>query len=219
MFRIRLAAVLATVACLASATVATAASEKRPDGGQATVALSPGFASALGSAGVTVSPTAGARRVGSSSSAGASFAFPVKGGLLRSDPYTGVAYTRGALGFHKGGASATVTHLVVVLNRNGSLDLMTQRRVGRKRVCSPIYEQHRDLCVEQGIYKLVPVAHAPTVSPTNGTTVTGTLDVTTYSARLIDRLAGRAAVSAGETLGTVTFSPTLGSTRVTPPRS
>jgi hypothetical protein len=211
MFRIRSAVALAAVICLASAAVATAASGPKVTlRGTTTVNLSSGFASALSSAGVSVSPTSpatGASQVGSSSSAGSSFSFPIRGGAVHSNPYTGAAYTEGGLTFSKGGKSASVNALVVLLNRNGSLDLTTLRRVGHRRVCASVYLQHRRQCGTVAVYKFVPLAQAPALSTTNGRTVSGTLDLTADGAQVIDTLTGSATVSAGDPLGRITVSP------------
>ena len=175
-----------------------------------TVNLSSNFASALSSAGVTVSPTSpatGASQVGSSSPTGSSFSFPIRGGAVHSNPYNGAAYTEGGLAFSKGDKSASLSALVVLLSRNGSLDLTTLRRVGHKRVCASVYHQHRRQCGTVAVYEFVPLARTSAVSTTNGKAVSGTLDLTGDGAQVIDTLTGSTTVSAGDPLGLITVSP------------
>ena len=97
--------------------------------------------------------------------------------------------------------------LVVLLNRNGSRDLTTLRRVGHKRVCASVYRQHRRQCGTVAVYKFVPLAQAPVLSTTNGKTFSGTLDLTADGAQVIDTLTDSKTVSRGDPLGVITVSP------------
>jgi hypothetical protein len=206
MIRFRFAAALAAVLCMSFAALATAQTGPTASlRGTTRVIFSRPFVSALRSAEVTISalsPATGASRDGSSSP---SFSLPVGGGVVRTNPFTGTVYTGGGLALRKGNSSVSLRHLIVFLNRSGSLTLTALRRVGRTRVCAPVYRQDRRLCVEQGVYRFVRIAVARMVSR-RGTTATGTLRLTAHLARFIDSLTASTPIRAGDVLGTITVS-------------
>ena len=134
--------------------------------------------------------------------------FPIEAGRLTSNPFVGSARSVGGLSFHQGERSTSVNGLVALLDRDGSLSLSAEVHVGRHRVCDPIYDRHRDLCLEEGIIKVLPIA-AASISTSSGSTVRATVDVTAYTAQVIDKLTGRQTVRVGEPMGTITVAPTL----------
>jgi hypothetical protein len=121
MIRFRFAAALVAILCMRSAALATARTAPKAFlHGTTTVTFSASFVSALRSADVimsSLSPATGTSRAGSSSP---SFSFPVGGGAVRTNPFTGTVYTGGALAFRKGDASVSLRHLIVLLSRSGS---------------------------------------------------------------------------------------------------
>jgi hypothetical protein len=104
--------------------------------------------------------------------------------------------------------SVALRRLTIVSSKRGVSVFALARRASH-RVCSHFGRHHaRIRCIVVTRLRSVRIARVSDVSVSNGK-ATGTVKITAYTAALVNRLAGKHVVSAGDVLGSATVAPTL----------
>lgn len=205
MSRIRsfpLAAALAAVVSMAFVSGAVASPRQHVTGGSATIAPSSAAIGLLSSSNVTIIPIAPA--TASTTAAGAIFTLAISGGRLNPTTLRGTLLGRGGLNLVTATRTVRLRSLTLVSSRGGLA--VFARVLRRHRICYSSAHPRRG-CHVVGT-ALVLIARARPVTTSAGA-ITGTLDITAYTANLINRLAGKSLVTRGAVLGTITVAPTL----------
>jgi hypothetical protein len=196
----RLAAITAVVS-LALAGVALAAVTK-VTGGTTQITMSAAVASALTANHLTVTPLT------PSTASGDTFSFPISTGRLNPTNHHGVIQHRGGLAITNGTRTVRFRHPTLVSNRHGAF-LFALARTPVSSHCVVAARHLGRRCVIVTRLGVVRIARFTKVSISNGT-ATATVKLTAFSARVINRLAGRHIANPGSPIGTVTITPTLG---------
>jgi len=193
--------ILAGALTLAIAATALAASTK-VTGGTTTLTASDAAAKVLSDNHITVMPLAPA------TASGLTFTFPITGGRLNTTTNHGVIRDGGGVSVSNGTNTVALRHPTIVSDKNG-VSVLAEVRGKTARVCRHFGKRHaRVRCVVIARVRSVRIARVTDVSVSAGK-ATGTAKLTEFSARLINRLAGKQVVAAGDVLGTATVSPTL----------
>ncbi len=201
MSRIRLVAALAVFAALALAATALASSSK-VTGGSTTITASSAAATVLSDNHITVTPIAPATQSGST------LTFPIRGGRINLATHRGVLRHKGGVSLSNGTQTATLRRLTIVAKRHG-VALYAVVRAKGKHSCRLLRGKHHRKACKAGIHLAVAkIANITDVTVANGT-ATGTAHITRFTARLVNRLAGKHVVHAGDVLGTIAASPTV----------
>jgi hypothetical protein len=199
MTRIRRVLALTAVASLVFVAAATAA---RVTGGTTTVTASTAAATLLANNHITVTP------ISPATSSGATFTFPIVGGRLNAKTLRGVIRHSGGLTLSNGTKSVALRHPVLVSDKHG-VSLWAMARHHTRRVCSHVRAHGRRFrCRVVVVWKSARVATVTNVS-VSSTSATGTVHITAFTAAVINRLAGKHVVGAGNVLGTATVTPTF----------
>lgn len=206
--RLRLAVALGMVMAVATTGIASAAvTRQHPDrrkvtGGTTQLALSSGAAGALSSGAITLSPIVPA------TASGSTFTFPITRGRLNPTTLRGRVVHSGGLTISNGTRTYILRRLTIVSDAQG-ITLRAAFRGSATRVCHRVGRHRRNLrCVSTHPSGTARIATVSGVAA-SGNSITGTADLTPFSADLLNRLAGKEIVTAGTALGTVTVSPTL----------
>lgn len=201
MSRVLRVAALTTVVCLAVAGVALAAFTK-VTGGTTTLTASDAAAKVLSDNHITVAPLAPA------TASGTTFTFPITGGRLNTKTLHGVIRDGGGVSVSNGTTTVNLRRPTILSDRNGvSVFALVRGRV--VHFCRHFGIRHaRVKCVLIAHLRTVRIARVTGVS-VNGGTATGTARITGFTARLINRLAGKQIVAAGDVLGSASVAPTL----------
>jgi hypothetical protein len=140
---------------------------------------------------------------------GATLTFPISGGRLNTASLRGIVNHRGGLELTNGTATVSLRRPTIVSNRAGvSLYALVRGRVVRR--CQRIGGHvHRHLVCDTTVrYHTARIARVTALSVSNGT-ATGTINITQFTASVINRLAGKSVITAGTAIGTATITPTL----------
>jgi hypothetical protein len=201
MSRVRKTAALAAVVTLVPAGVALA-SVTRVTGGSTQVTVSAAAAKVLSDNHVTVTPVAPA------TAASQTFTFPIAGGALNAKLH-GFIRQQGGLSVSNGTKTVTLRKLTIISTKHGAtIDALVRGRVAH--VCRRFGSHHLRLrCLVVTRPVTVRIARLTNVQVSSNNTATATVNVTAFSAAVVNRLAGKHVVTAGATLGTATISPTL----------
>ena len=187
---------------IASAAVTQHRHKVRVTGGTTQLALSSGTASALSSGGITLTPVAPA------TASGSTLTFPITHGRLNPTTLHGRVVHSGALTISNGTRTYVLRRLTIVSDAK-AVTLRAAFRGSTMRACHRAGRHHRNLrCVSTYHSGTARIATLSGVTA-SGSSVTGTADLTTFSADLLNRLAGKQIVTAGAPIGTVTVTPTL----------
>ena len=202
MSRVRVAAVaVAAVASLAFAGSALANGSKVA-GGSTKVTASAAVAALLTSNHITVAPLA------PTTASGTAFTFPITGGRFNTTTLRGFIRHGGGLSLSNGTKQVTLRRPTVVSTKHGvALDALV--RGLSHRVCYVVGNHQFKHCLVVTRLVTARIARITDVSISNGT-ATGTVNITAFTARAVNRLAGKHVVSAGAVLGTASTTPTLG---------
>jgi hypothetical protein len=193
-------AAVAAVVSLASASVALAAN-KKVTGGTTKVTASPAAAVVLATHHITVTPLAPA------TASGATFTFPITGGRINTTTFRGVIRDGGGIAYSNGTDTVQVRRIHSVSDRHGTFVFARVRR-HVVRNCHHVGPHHVRRCTVVVLTTDAKIARVTNTSVSGGTG-TGTLKITTFTARVLNQLAGSHIVSAGETIGTVQTTPTF----------
>ncbi len=197
----RVRRVLALTSVISLVFVAAAAATK-VTGGTTTVTASTAAAQLLANNHITVTPIAPA------TASGSTFTFPITGGRLNTKTLHGVIRHSGGITLSNGTAKAALRRLTIVSDKHG-VSVFALVRHHTRRVCGHIRARHRRFrCRVVVVWGSARVATVTNTSVSNGS-ATGTVNITAFTARAINRLAGKHVVSAGDVLGTATVTPTL----------
>jgi hypothetical protein len=183
MSRVRIAATLAVVLSLAVTSIAFAASSK-VTGGTSQITATSQAAAVLASNHIAVTALAPATQ------SGATFTFPIAGGRINPTTFRGVIRSKGGLSISNGTSTFRVRGFTSVSDRHGGWLFALVRRVGARHWQPELFARFTNISVSGG-------------------TATATAHLTRASARLLNKLAGRHIVSAGNVIGTSKVSPTL----------
>lgn len=203
MSRVRIAiAVVAAVASLALASTALANGSK-VTGGFTKVTASSAAAALLTANHITVAPLAPA------TASGTTFTFPITGGRFDTSTLRGFIRHSGGLSLSNGARKVVLRSPTVASTKHGVvLDALVRGPV--HRVCHAVGHHHfRKRCLIVTRLVTARIARITDVSISNGT-ASGTLNITAFTAQVVNRLAGTHVVSAGAVLGTASTTPTLG---------
>ncbi len=192
---------LTVVVSLASTAIALAATTK-VTGGTTTVTASSAAAALLSANHITVTPVAPA------TASGNTFTFPITGGRLNTKTNHGVIRNGGGISLSNGTATLALHKPTIVSDKHGvSVWAVVRHRVAH--ACRHFGRRHaRVRCVIIARWHSVRVARVTNASVANGQ-ASGTVTITAFTARVINRLAGKNVTSAGDVLGTATVAPTL----------
>lgn len=203
---LRTAVALAAIAALAFVGSAVASPRQHVTGGTTTITASAATTSLLSAGNVTLTPIAPATL--SSAAAGPTFTLPIAGGRPNPATLHGTLFGRGGLKLANPSGTVSLRGLSLISNRGG-LTLLARTHLRRARRCvRPARHRARRRCVVVGISALVPIARADPVITSSGV-ISGTLDVTAFTAKLINRIAGKSIVTRGAAIGTIAVAPTL----------
>ncbi len=200
MSRIKYTLAVAIVASLAFASVALAAATK-VTGGTTTVTASSAAVTLLANNHVTVTPVAPA------TASGATFTFPIAGGRVNVKNFHGIIRHTGGLTLSNGTKSVTLRNLTLTSDSMGTW-LWASVRGKAQTICTGFGRHHVKRCVTI-VHSYVARVLRVTDGKVSGSQATGTLKLTTVSAGLVNRLAGKKVVKAGNVLGTGTVAPTV----------
>jgi len=194
------AAVTALVS-FAFAAVALAAPTK-VTGGTTQITASTGAVTLLSDNHLTVTPIAPA------TASGATYTFPISGGSLNVTTLRGVIRDKGGLQISNGTKTVTLRQPLLVSTAQGaSIDALARGPV--VRICRHIGRRHLRLrCTLIVHVATVRIARLTNVKVSSDT-ATATVNITAFTAGVINRLAGKQVAAAGNTLGTATIAPTL----------
>jgi hypothetical protein len=201
MSRIRIVAALAATLSLAGASVAQAASS-HITGGTTQITASSAAATLLANNHITVTPIAPA------TASGATFTFPISGGTLNPTTLHGVIFHKGGLTVSNGTKSVSLRRPTLVSSKAGvSIYALVRGRVERSchRLGRHGLRLRCHVIVRLNTARIARVTNASV----SGGKATGTVNITAFTADLINRLAGKKVATAGDVLGTGTVAPTL----------
>ena len=201
MNRIRAIALASTAFALVVPGVASAAQTK-VTGGTTQVTASAAAAKLLSDNSITV------KALSPATASGTTFTFPIAGGFVNTKTLHGVIRHKGGLSLSNGKQTVALRQPTVTSTKQG-VSLYALVRGRTIRVCHRVGRFHlRARCVTVVRWHTARIAKVTDVQ-VNGTTATGTVNITDATAKLINKLAGKSVVSAGAVLGTATISPTL----------
>ncbi len=200
MSRIRRLVALAAVMTLAVAGVATAAVTP-VTGGTTQLTVSSGVQSVLAANHLTVTPLAPA------TAAGATFSFPITRGHLNASNLRGRIEHAGGLALSNGSRTVRLRRLTIVSNGRG-ISLFALATGPAHRSCHRT-GRHRLRCFVWTHLRTAQIARVTNLT-TSGSTASATVNLTPFSAGVLNRLAGKTITAAGTPIGTVTIAPTLG---------
>jgi hypothetical protein len=199
MSRIRIVAMIVTVASLVFASAAVAA---KVTGGTTTITASTGAAQALAANHITVTPLAPA------TASGATFTFPISGGRVSGKTLRGFIVARGGVALSNGTRTIALRRPTVVSNKSG-VSVFARARRQLQHICHVIGRHHRHLrCITVLRERIVRIARISGLTR-SGASVSGTVTITDFTADALNKLAGKHAFAAGDVLGTATATPTL----------
>lgn len=197
----RVRRVLALTSVVSLVFVAAAAATK-VTGGTTTVTASTAAATLLANNHITVTP------ISPATASGSTFTFPITGGRLNIKTLRGVIRHAGGISLSNGTAKVALRRPVLVSNKHG-VSIWALARHHTRRVCHHISAHSKRVhCRVIIVLRSVRVATVTKTSVSGGS-ATGTVNITAFTARVINRLAGNHVVSAGDVLGTATVTPTL----------
>jgi hypothetical protein len=200
MSRIRIVTALAAVLAVALAAVASAA---KVTGGTTTITASAAAAKVLTDNGIAVKALAPATQ------SGRTFTFPIAGGHINSK-LRGVIRHRGGIALsNAAGRKVSLRRLTIVATKRGAALWALARGKARSK-CGPLMlHGHRihgcRVVIRWHVVRLARLADVQV----SGRQATATVKITRFTARLVNRLAGKHVVNAGATLGTATVAPTF----------
>jgi hypothetical protein len=182
--------------------LAGAALAAKVTGGTATLTASDAAAKVLADNHITVTPLSPA------TASATTFTFPITGGKLNTTTLHGVIRTSGGVSVSNGTKTVALRRPTVVSDKRGTWVLALVRgRVAHE--CRHVGKHHaRVHCVIVARVRSVRIARVTDVTVSGGK-ATGTAKLTDFTARVINRLAGKQVVAAGDVLGSATVSPTL----------
>jgi hypothetical protein len=196
MSRVRSATALAAV--VSTAFVGTAlASATKVTGGTATVTPSSAAAALLSSNGITITPVAPA------TAASGVFTFPIGGGHLNAKLH-GTLRLKGGFKLANSAATVGVSRMRIVSDKAG-VSLWALVRHPSSRPCARAHRRARIRCRILSHFDVARIGRV-TNTTVSGTTATGTVHITAFTATLINKLAGKHVVSAGAVLGTASIT-------------
>ncbi len=201
MTRVMKVVALAAVLSLALAGVALAAFSK-VTGGTTTLTPSSAAVTVLSANHITVTPLTPA------TASGGTFTFPISGGRLNLKTMHGVIRDKGGISVSNGTKTVSLRKPTILSDKHGvSVWALVRGHVAR--FCRHIGARHaRIRCVLIARFHTVRIATVTGVTVAGGK-ATGTAKITAFTARLINRLAGKHVVAAGDVLGSATVAPTL----------
>ncbi len=199
MSRIRRIVALAAVMTLAVAGVATAAVTP-VTGGTTQISVSSGVQSVLAANHLSVTPLAPA------TAAGATFSFPITRGHLNTTNLHGRIHHAGGLALSNGSSTVRLRRLTIVSDAHG-ISLLALAAGPAHRRCHRT-GRYRLRCVVRTHLRTARIARVTNLT-TSGGTASATVNLTPFSARVLNRLAGKTIATAGTPIGTVTIAPTL----------
>jgi hypothetical protein len=197
MTRTRTIAALASAATLAVPGVASAA---KVTGGTTQITASADAAKVLSDNHITVTPLAPA------TASGTTFTFPIAGGELNKSLH-GFIRHNGGISLTNGSKTVNLRKPEIVSTKRGVSMLALVRRPP-VRVCHVRRHPRRIRCVSVARFRTERIATVSDVKVSNGT-ATGTVHISAATAGLVNLLAGKHVVSAGDVLGTATTTPTV----------
>lgn len=202
MSRIRMALALSGVLSLSVAGAAIASPQAHINGGTATVTVTPTAAGVLASNNIT------AKALAPATQSGATFTYPIARGRLNTKTLHGVVVTKGGIQLSNGTKTVTIRELTVDSTKKGmSISALVRGRSFER--CRLVGRNHRHArCAVFVRWNLDRIATLTGVT-VSGSSATGTVDITARTAAMINRLAGKNIVAAGDPLGTATISPTF----------
>lgn len=201
-------AALAIVAPLALAAGGSSTPTKTPKtkvtGGTTTVKPSDATTKFLSDNGVTVTPIAPA------TAADGNLVFPIRRGRVNTDTFQGRLFHKGGVKFSKGERSLRVRRLEIVSHRKRAV----LRGVVRGLHCQKVTRKHhraRHVCRHARHHRVVLAILTDLKKSEDGKSVTVTVKISRFTARVVNRLAHKVVVKPGYVLGTATIAPTTGS--------
>lgn len=197
--RIRAAALIAALASLVIAGTALAA---KVSGGTATITPSSAASTLLANNHITVTPVAPA------TSASGAITFPIGHGRINGKTLHGQLKLTGGLQLSNGTKTVTARDLHVVSVKAGAW-IVALVRDHTSRFCTHAFRHPRRIrCILVTHLRTARIAKI-TGGSVSGTTFTGNVAITAFTANLVNRLAGSSVVSAGAPLGTVSITATI----------
>jgi hypothetical protein len=191
--------VIAVVASLAFASVALAA---KVTGGTTAITASSAAAQALSANHIMVTPLAPA------TASGTTFTFPIAAGRVNVKTLRGVIVDRGGVAISNGIRTIDLRRPTVVSDKAGVSVLALARGRALRRCHATGARRRHVRCTIVIRQRTVRIARISNLSQSNGS-VSGTVTITTFTARALNQLAGKHVFAAGNVLGTATASPTL----------
>ena len=201
MSHLRKLAAFTVVASLAISGVALAAASKIT-GGTSQISISSAVSSALTANHLTLTALAPA------TSSGSTFTFPISGGRLNTTTLRGYIRQQGGLAISNGTATVKLRRLTIDSTKKGAaIYALVDSRTLRECTAARHHVGKRcDYVIRSSVKRIARL----TVVSVSGSTASGTVDLTKYSARVINKLAGTSIATAGMAIGTATSSPTFG---------
>lgn len=201
MTRIMRLVALTAVLSLVLAGVALAAFTK-VTGGTTTLTASDAAATVLSHNHITVTP------ISPATVSGTTFTFPISGGRLSVKTQRGVIRDGGGISVSNGTKTVTLRKPTVVSDKH-AVTVWSLVRGHVAHFCRHAGARRRRIrCVLIARFHSVPILRVTDVKVSGGA-ATGTAKITGFTAQLINRLAGKHVVAAGDVLGSATVAPTL----------
>jgi hypothetical protein len=200
MSRFRMLIAITAVAALTFTSFAVAAVTK-VTGGTTQITVSSAVSGALSANHITVAALAPA------TASGTTFTFPISRGHLNTQNLRGVIVHNGGLSLSNGTKTVRLRKPTIVSTKSG-VSLFALVRGRTVRSCHHV-AKHRVRCVSVTRTVTERIARVTGVKTTSSS-ATGNVDLTAFSARAINALAGKKIASAGTTIGTATVTPKLG---------
>ena len=198
--KFRVALMLAAVASLVIAASAFAA---QVTGGTTTITPSTTATTLLSNNHITVTPIAPA------TASNGAFTFPIASGHLNPKTLYGRLNHTGGIELSNGADNVIVRHPVLISDKKGAY-IWALVRGKSHRICTRFRRHHprRGVCYVVTRFREARVLKVSGGSVTNGT-YNGNVTITAATATLINKLAGKTIVAAGNPLGTVAITPTF----------
>jgi hypothetical protein len=196
---IRILVAAAAVVCVACIGV-TVASAAKVTGGTTAITASSAALNLLKTNHLTVSP------LGAATASGATYTFPIASGKLKAKTLRGYIIHKGGLKVSNGTKTVALRVPTIISNKSG-VSLWALVRAPAAHACRLASARLHQGCI---VIRLVARRIATIIDvKVTGTSASGTVKITAFTAGALNKLAGKTVAAAGDTLGTATTSPTL----------
>lgn len=210
LFRHRVLVAVLSLTAFCAVAVGAQAAKTKATGGTSTLTPSPAAMQALSGAGLTLAPIAPA-----TAGTDGSFVFPIVRGHYNADTLRGRIFHSGGLAISNGKRTVRFHRLIINSTKRGA-SLYVLVRVPRRVFHHRFHRGHRGhghhaQAARRVVARIVLVRLGSLVDPqrsSDGSSVTVTVKASKALSRVVNRLAKKHIVSAGNPIGTLKIAPT-----------